>query len=200
MMTSRSHDRDVTAGPCRTPALGQDRKLPLAMERSRERGEERERRRMFEESKHLKELQLEQEERMAQELARIKNEQLKDEKMRQQIRENSLELRELEQKLKSAYLARERAAQVAEKELLNYEKMKQDSDIARKMKEEHERASEEELAKETRRYKEKLRYQRELETQLEDKEKKRQEAYQEFLREKILVDEIVRKIYEEDQT
>ncbi|CAJ0951670.1 unnamed protein product [Ranitomeya imitator] len=45
MMTSRSHDRDVTAGPCRTPALGRDRKLPLAMERSRERGEERERRR-----------------------------------------------------------------------------------------------------------------------------------------------------------
>lgn len=68
------------------------------------------------------------------------------------------------------------------------------------MKEEHERASEEELVQETRRYQEKLRYQRDLETQLEDKEKKRQEAYQEFLREKILVDEIVRKIYEEDQT
>ncbi|CAJ0935694.1 unnamed protein product [Ranitomeya imitator] len=44
-MTSRSHDSDVTAGPCRTPALGQDRKLPLATERSRECGEERERRR-----------------------------------------------------------------------------------------------------------------------------------------------------------
>ncbi|CAJ0963160.1 unnamed protein product [Ranitomeya imitator] len=42
---SRSHDRDITAGPCRTPALGRDRKLPLAMERSRQRGEERERRR-----------------------------------------------------------------------------------------------------------------------------------------------------------
>lgn len=68
------------------------------------------------------------------------------------------------------------------------------------MKEEHERASEEELAKETRRYHEKLHYQKELETQLEEKEIKRQEAYQEFLREKILVDEIVRKIYEEDQT
>ncbi|XP_075714078.1 meiosis-specific nuclear structural protein 1 [Rhinoderma darwinii] len=153
-----------------------------------------------EETKRLKELQLEQEGRMAQELARIKHEQLKDEKMRQQIRENSLELRELEQKLKSAYLARERAAQVAEKEVHNYEKMKRESEIARKMKEEHEKASEEELAKETRRYQEKLRYQRELETQLEDKEKKRQDAYQEFLREKILVDEIVRKIYEEDQT
>ncbi|CAJ0949098.1 unnamed protein product [Ranitomeya imitator] len=45
MMTSRSHDRDVTAGPCRTPVLGRERKLPLAMERSGERGEERERRR-----------------------------------------------------------------------------------------------------------------------------------------------------------
>ncbi|CAJ0928623.1 unnamed protein product, partial [Ranitomeya imitator] len=45
MMMSRSHDCDVTAGPCRTPALGRDRKLPLAMERSRVRGEERERRR-----------------------------------------------------------------------------------------------------------------------------------------------------------
>ncbi|CAJ0915916.1 unnamed protein product [Ranitomeya imitator] len=33
------------AGPCRTPALGPDRKLRLAMERSWERGEERERRR-----------------------------------------------------------------------------------------------------------------------------------------------------------
>ncbi|XP_075064154.1 meiosis-specific nuclear structural protein 1 isoform X2 [Mixophyes fleayi] len=151
-------------------------------------------------SKRLKELQLEQEERMAQELARIKHEQLKDEKMRQQIRENSLELRELEQKLKSAYLTRERAAQIAEKEVLKYEKMKRESDIARKMKEEHERASEEEVVKETRRFQEKLHYQRELGTQLEEKEKKRQDAYQEFLKEKILVDEIVRKIYEEDQT
>ncbi|XP_040181176.1 meiosis-specific nuclear structural protein 1-like [Rana temporaria] len=153
-----------------------------------------------EETKRLKELQLEQEERMATELARIKQEKLKDEKLRQQIRENSLELRELEQKLKSAYLTRERAAQVAEKEVVKYEKIKRESEIARKMKEEHERASEEELAKETRRYHEKLHYQKELETQLEEKEIKRQEAYQEFLREKILVDEIVRKIYEEDQT
>ena len=30
-------------------------------------------------------------------------------------------------------------------------------------------------------------------------EKKRREAYEEFLKEKLMIDEIVRKIYEEDQ-
>ena len=30
-------------------------------------------------------------------------------------------------------------------------------------------------------------------------EKKRQEEYEEFLKEKLMIDEIVRKIYEEDQ-
>lgn len=36
---------------------------------------------------------------------------------------SSLELRELERKLKSAYMNKERAAQIAEKEVLKYEKM-----------------------------------------------------------------------------
>jgi len=35
----------------------------------------------------------------------------------------SIELRELEKKLKSAYLNKERAAQIAEKEAMQYEKM-----------------------------------------------------------------------------
>lgn len=40
------------------------------------------------ENKKLRDLQLEQEERLANELARLNYEKLKDEKMRQQIREN----------------------------------------------------------------------------------------------------------------
>ena len=44
-----------------------------------------------------------------------------------------------------------------------------------------------------------LLYQRELEQQLLDNECRKQEAYEEFLKEKLLVDEIIRKIYEEDQ-
>lgn len=44
-----------------------------------------------------------------------------------------------------------------------------------------------------------MQYQRELEQQLLDHELKKQEAYEEFLKEKLMVDEIIRKIYEEDQ-
>lgn len=43
-------------------------------------------------------------------------------------------------------------------------------------------------------------YHQELEKQLEEQERKKQDAYEEFLREKLMIDEIVRKIYEEDQT
>lgn len=52
---------------------------------------------------------------------------------------------------------------------------------------------------ELKRLEEQVQYQRELELQLVEKERRRQEAYEEFLKEKLLVDEIVRKIHEEDQ-
>lgn len=203
-----------------------------------------------EEDREFRERQLEQEERMAKEMARIHDEKLRDEKMRQYIKENRLvmsrynvflylnsmfilldlsfivsaELRELELKLKSAYLNRERAAQVAEKETMRYEAtvsvnsdyviylglypvtngalksfQRQEAAIARKIKEELERAQIENEKQEQKRYEEVVRYQQDLEQQLEEKERKRQEAYEEFIKEKLLVDEIVRKIYEEDQ-
>lgn len=67
------------------------------------------------------------------------------------------------------------------------------------MKEEYERVAKEESSAELRRNKEKIIYQQELEKQLEEQERKRQDAYEEFLKEKLMIDEIVRKIYEEDQ-
>ncbi|KFW92358.1 Meiosis-specific nuclear structural protein 1, partial [Phalacrocorax carbo] len=152
-----------------------------------------------EESKKFRELQLEQEERLATELARLNHERLKDAKMRQQVRENSLELRELEKKLKSAYMNKERAAQITEKEALQYEKMTCEAEIAQKMKEEYERVIKEESSAELKRNKEKIMYQQELEKQIEEQERKKQKSYEEFLREKLMIDEIVRKIYEEDQ-
>lgn len=140
-----------------------------------------------------------QEERLARELERRKLDEIRDEKMRQQIRESSLELRELEQKLKSAYMNKERTAQIAEKEALKYDKMARDAEIAKQMKEEHERAHEAERQREMEKYREQIRYQQDLERQLEEQEEKKQQAYEEFLKEKLMIDEIVRKIYEEDQ-
>uniref|UniRef100_A0A8C8LL76 Meiosis-specific nuclear structural protein 1 n=1 Tax=Oncorhynchus tshawytscha TaxID=74940 RepID=A0A8C8LL76_ONCTS len=74
-----------------------------------------------------------------------------------------------------------------------------EADITRKMKSEHERASVEQEKQDHKRYEEVVQYQQELEQQLEEKEHKRQEAYEEFLKEKLMVDEITRKIYEKDQ-
>lgn len=76
---------------------------------------------------------------------------------------------------------------------------RQEAAVARKMKDEHQHAEMENEKQEQKKYEEVVRYQQELERQLEEKECKRQEAYEEFLKEKLMVDEIVRKIYEEDQ-
>lgn len=69
----------------------------------------------------------------------------------------------------------------------------------RRMKSEEEQAAIEQEKQEQRRYAEVVRYQQELVKQLEEKERMRQESYDEFLKEKLMVDEIVRKIYEEDR-
>lgn len=67
------------------------------------------------------------------------------------------------------------------------------------MKIEHERAEDAAKQREVEKYREQIRYQQELERQLEEREEKKQQAYEEFLKEKLMIDEIVRKIYEEDQ-
>ncbi|RUS73281.1 hypothetical protein EGW08_018954 [Elysia chlorotica] len=150
----------------------------------------------------MKQQQMEQEENLARELERVKFEQLKDEKMRQQIRETSLELRELEAKLRAGYMNKERAAQMAEREAVKYDEMKRESEIARHMKEQNERAENAEQQRELERYKEMVRVRKLINKrygQLEEQETKKQQAYEEFLKEKLMIDEIVRKIYEEDQ-
>ncbi|XP_035483548.2 meiosis-specific nuclear structural protein 1-like isoform X1 [Scophthalmus maximus] len=167
--------------------------------------EEREERQMesallkAEEDRINREEQIEQEERMAKELARINYEKEREEKMRQHIKDNSVELRALESKLKSAYLNKGRAAQLAEQEAMRFETMREEADYALKLERERERAAVEQQRLEQKHHEEQVQYQRQLEQQFVVRERRRQEAYEEFLKEKLLVDEIIRKIYEEDQ-
>ena len=49
-------------------------------------------------------------------MASLRTKEMQDSKLRQQIRETSHEIRELEAKLKAGYMNKERAAQMAEKE------------------------------------------------------------------------------------
>jgi hypothetical protein len=67
------------------------------------------------------------------------------------------------------------------------------------MRSETDKAEEERRQREVTKQQEMVRYKQELQRQLEEREVNKQKAYEEFLREKLVIDEIVRKIYEEDQ-
>jgi hypothetical protein len=75
-----------------------------------------------EKQRRLKLMLEEQEQQIQKELERRKHLELRDEKVRQRIREESDELKQLESKLKTAYLNKERAAQIEETKLIEERK------------------------------------------------------------------------------
>ncbi len=111
----------------------------------------------------------------------------------------SYEIRQLESKLREGYVNKERHAQMAEKEAHKFDSLIEDAEIMRRMKLEAERAQHEESLRQQERAVENRRYKQDIHRQIEEKEESRQKAYEEFLKEKLLIDEIVRKLYEEDQ-
>ena len=74
-----------------------------------------------------------------------------------------------------------------------------EAEMAKIQQQEYEKAIELEHQKEVERVEQSILYKEDLEVQLEEQERKRQDAYEEFLKEKLMIDEICRKIYEEDQ-
>jgi hypothetical protein len=88
---------------------------------------------------------------------------------------------------------------MAEKQALKFDSYLEDAKIARRMRSETDKAEEDRRQREIVRQQEMIRYKKELQQQLEERELGKQKAYEEFLREKLVIDEIVRKIYEEDQ-
>lgn len=115
-----------------------------------------------------------------------------DTRMAEQIRENSQELRALETKIRSAYVSKALQAQLAEKEKLRLEQqLRQQNEI-------------EQLDQSLSAEKERKRQQREqakieqlklrgyLQEQIVEKRRKRKLLYEEFLKEKRIIDEIMR--------
>ncbi|XP_018580370.1 meiosis-specific nuclear structural protein 1-like [Anoplophora glabripennis] len=145
------------------------------------------------------ERQLERETNLSRELDKIKRDEMKELLLRQQLRENSHELRDLERKLKAAYIHKALIAQMAEKEA---EKMnekiqeKRAQDILRTVwRDESElkiKLKQEDILK-------KAQYKRELQDQMILREKDKRYHYEEFLREKKMIDDIVQRIHDEDE-
>jgi len=151
------------------------------------------------ENKRQREAQLEAERKLAQELENLRLEQVRDNKMRQQIRENSYELRELEEKLRAAYMNKERAAQIAERKAEHLELEDSEIKLNKQMQSELEKSLQHEKEQQKLRDHAAVVYQQELEKQLLEQEHKKQMEYEEFLKNKLMIDDMVRKINEEDE-
>lgn len=133
---------------------------------------EAEQRRYYEERKAV-------EEKLVAELERIRVEQECDARMRQRVRAEAPELRELERKLREAYASRERAAQIAEREAHKFDEIIKEAELIKFMQDENARARQADKKREVDRQRLKVQYQGELENQLVEQERKRHEAYEE---------------------
>jgi len=124
---------------------------------------------------------------------------LPEDKIRQKICQSSPELRALAAKLDQAYINKERAAQVAEKNLQRkedeYAKAKAQEDLMeekRYLKDlEKKELLDDQLSK--------LRYQKQLDDQLQMMEQERGKVFKQFMIEKEQIDEVVRKIRRENE-
>nr|XP_023027239.1 meiosis-specific nuclear structural protein 1-like [Leptinotarsa decemlineata] len=147
----------------------------------------------------FKERQMVQDNDLARELDMIKRDEIKKLKLRQQLRENSHELRDLERKLKAAYINKELAAQIAQKEAERENEKIQENRTQEILKmawvEESEykkKLAQEDMIK-------KQQYKQELQDQMILREKSKRHLYEEFLREKKLIDDVIQRIHDEDE-
>ena len=140
----------------------------------------------------------EQDERLAAELARRKTQAVREAKNVQRICEQSEELRELEEKLKAAYMNKEREAQVKESATLIAKQAEAEAVMAKEMEADRQRGLQAEAYRDYLRVQDGKAMRKALDAQMEEKESMKAEAYQAFLKEKEMVDRVVEAIIAED--
>jgi len=142
---------------------------------------------------------LEMEEKLARQMARTKFEGDKTKVEVGRVCSQSEEIKELQEKIKNAYLNKERAAQLAETQMKTHQEVEQDArmDMAMLRKKEIEDAQERAL--EHQRGIERLENKHKIEYQMHEKELMRLQAQrEEFEREKGQVEAVVNKLINED--
>ncbi|KXS16072.1 hypothetical protein M427DRAFT_69435 [Gonapodya prolifera JEL478] len=171
--------------------------------------EERERREYEQRRTEIQEFERHKQERIAQQLhaeavakeeERHRLEALRKEKTLQSIRETSLELRELEQKLNYAYMNKERSLQVKEKQLAEQLLKAEEAKLSEDRKRNAQREAEEEYERARAHMEKQVSYKHELQRQLEDRVDRKKAEYEQFLKDKAVIDDLVRKIQEEDES
>lgn len=138
------------------------------------------------------------EEKLARELARMR---IDDERRKRELNKicsESDELKELQNKIKAAYLNKERAQQMTEGQFRKQVEIEEDAQIDMAMlknKEMGDIAQRQENENKLRALQENK---RNIQKQIEENDKLREEAYNEYIREKSQVDAVVNRMIEED--
>ena len=141
----------------------------------------------------------EQDERLAAELARRKTQSIREAKNVQRICEQSEELRELEEKLKAAYMNKERQAQIKESAQLIAKQAEAEAQMAKEMEIDRQKGLQAEAYRDYLRHQDGKSMRVALDAQMQEKEGMKAEAYAAFLKEKEMVDKVVEAIMEEDR-
>jgi hypothetical protein len=163
---------------------------------------EEEQRRLLKEKQETRQREIatkELDKRIIMEIHKQKTEQTKNELEIQRVLDNSVELKELEQKLKTAYVNKERAAQHQEKLLL--QKLEHDREQAIEIQMDHdrqldiERQGEKEMGR-----RRMLTAQKEvLQKQMLEREEEKKRLLEETARDNKMIDDIITKINKEDE-
>ena len=141
----------------------------------------------------------EKETALAAELERRKNERARQERVIEKVRAEAPELRELEQKLRAAYMNQERSKQLEEKAILTEQERERQAIADLQMEAARIRECRAEEAKESQRRTEALAAKQILKEQMAEQDEAKAAAYAEFIKEKAMVDEIIAKIMEEEK-
>ena len=138
------------------------------------------------------------EEALARQLA---NQRVTDERRRREIEKlcgESDELKELQAKIKAAYLNKERSQQMTEKQYRMQQDIEEDAQIDITMIKNKELSDQNERAANNRKLQELVWNKAEIQKQIADAELLRQQAHEEYMKEKNQVDAVVQRMIEED--
>ena len=138
------------------------------------------------------------EEKLAREMARMRIEDERRKRELNKICSESDELKELQNKIKAAYLNKERAQQMTESQFRKQVEIEEDAQIDMTMLKNKEIGDVRQREENERKLKSLQQNKREIQKQIEENDRLREEAYQEYMKEKGQVDAVVNRMIEED--
>lgn len=151
------------------------------------------------EEKAHREILREQDEQLSAAIFDMKSQKLAEETNARRICEESEELKELKEKLRAAKISKVRATQLEERELIERQNLTQDRAMDMMMENDRRAAADREADEAQRKYIVGMQSRSVLQNQIAERQTKKKEAYEAFLREKAMVDDIVQGIEEEDK-